>query len=182
MACTYYKRFRMEIDLDGPLPAIPPAEGEFRYLSWKRDLLDAHAEAKYRSFRWEIDSQVFPCLGDYAGCHQLMSEICGRQGFVPEATWLVTREHPYDICGTIQGIRNDQGLGSIQNVGVVPKDRCLGLGAGLVTRALHGFRRVGLWRAYLEVTAENTGAIRLYRRLGFREAKTVYKVAEIAYT
>jgi ribosomal protein S18 acetylase RimI-like enzyme len=34
----------------------------------------------------------------------------------------------------------------------------------------------------LEVTAENEGAIRLYRRLGFATVKTVFKVAEAAYS
>jgi mycothiol synthase len=182
MACTYYKRFRMEVDLTEPLPEVPAVPIGYQYVAWHSNLVDAHAEAKFRSFRSEIDSQVFPCLGEFAGCRQLMQEISDREGFVPVATWLVEHDQPYDVCGTIQGIRGPNGLASIQNIGVVPEHRNSGLGAGLILRALHGFRSHGLSRAYLEVTAENTGAIRLYRRLGFRSSRTVYKVAEIAYT
>ena len=182
MACTYYKRFRMEVDLTEPFPEIPAAPFGYRYVPWNRDLLDAHAVAKFRSFRSEIDSQVFQCLGDHAGCRQLMLEISRRRGFAPSATWLVEHDDPYDVCGTIQGIRATNGVASIQNIGVVPEHRNCRLGVGLILRALHGFRNDGMHRAYLEVTAENTGAIRLYRRLGFQSARTVYKVAEIAYT
>ena len=59
--------------------------------------------------------------------------------------------------------------------GVVPGCRRRGLGHLLVAKALDGFRLAGLRRAYLEVTAENTGAVRLYREMGFRKAKTHYK-------
>ena len=48
-------------------------------------------------------------------------------------------------------------------------------GEALLLQALHGFCRVGLGRAQLEVTAQNDTAIRLYRRLGFRRSKTLYK-------
>jgi len=33
----------------------------------------------------------------------------------------------------------------------------------------------------LEVTAQNSGALRLYSRLGFKTVKTVYKAVELAY-
>ena len=49
-------------------------------------------------------------------------------------------------------------------------------------KALEGFKRAGLVRAYLEVTSQNDGAIRLYRRLGFSKVRTVYKVIEAAYS
>lgn len=182
MACNYYKRYRMEVDLDQIIGHAPPTPRQYRYLPWSPRLLAAHAEAKFLSFRDEIDAVVFPCLGDYFGCHRLMREITLREGFIPKATWLIVHETTRDICGTIQGVRANEGLGSIQNVGVVPGHRNLGLGAGLIHRALGGFRQAGLSRAYLEVTSDNIHAIRLYRRLGFREAQTVYKVAEIAYT
>jgi hypothetical protein len=49
-------------------------------------------------------------------------------------------------------------------------------------KALGGFQRAGLQRAFLEVTAQNHGAIRLYQRIGFSKARTVYKAVEVAYT
>jgi hypothetical protein len=47
---------------------------------------------------------------------------------------------------------------------------------------LGGFRQAGISRVYLEVTAQNEGAIRLYRRLGFVTVKTVYKAVEPVYS
>ena len=138
------------------------------------------------SFRTEIDSNVFPCLGELAGCRRLMGEITQKPGFLPAATWLM--EHVLDDgspavrCGTIQGIRDYSGFGAIQNLGITPEYRNRGLGTALLYQSLEGFRQAGVARVYLEVTAENTGAMRLYRRLGFVTVKTVYKAVEAAYT
>ncbi len=66
-------------------------------------------------------------------------------------------------------------MGAIQNVGVAPPWRGRGIGEALVLQALHGFRRAGLARGLLEVTAQNEIAQRLYRRLGFRRTRTLYK-------
>jgi ribosomal protein S18 acetylase RimI-like enzyme len=74
----------------------------------------------------------------------------------------------------------DSSVGSIQNIGVVPSHRGFGLGTCLIEQALVGFRGHGLRRVFLEVTAENSGAVRLYQRLGFRRTKTIYKVVEDA--
>jgi hypothetical protein len=72
-------------------------------------------------------------------------------------------------------------MGAIQNLGIVPKFRGHGLGAALMQQALAGFQRAGLRRAFLEVTAQNTNAVRLYKRLGFSRVRTVYKVSEVEY-
>jgi hypothetical protein len=185
MGLTYFKRFRMEIDLGRPLPEPVPPPG-YRLLAWHTELVVAHAETKYLSFRSEIDANVFPCLGDYDGCVRLMTEIAHKEGFLPEATWLLALEsldpaeqdEPAGCCGTIQGIRDRSGMGAVQNLGIVPEHRGRGLGSCLMLKALEGFQRAGLQRAFLEVTAQNEGAIRLYRRLGFFKARTVYKAVE----
>jgi ribosomal protein S18 acetylase RimI-like enzyme len=180
VASTYFKRFRMEADL--LIPRRPPVLPEgYRLVAWNEALLDAHARTKYRSFCDEIDAVVFPCLGDLEGCRRLMREIRRKPGFLAEATWLIARvvaPSQHSWCGTIQGVVDKQGTGMIQNVGVVPGHRGIGLGTLLVLQAMAGFGRAGLRKASLEVTAENTSAAQLYRRLGFRRARTVYKVVD----
>ncbi len=197
MGLTYFKRFRMEIDLRGRDFCDPPLPAGFCFIPWDRSHLEAHAEAKYHSFREEIDSNVFPCLGDYSGCLHLMEEIAAKPGFLPGATWLVAcdsgeprlittasdldRPGPTRYCGTVQGVIDRSGMGAIQNLGVVPDYRGLGLGKALMARALTGFQNAGLRRAFLEVTAQNSSAVQLYKRLGFARSRTVYKVSEVAY-
>ena len=46
-------------------------------------------------------------------------------------------------------------------------------------KALDGFAAVGAKRAFLEVTARNEPAVRMYRRLGFRSYKTIYREVRI---
>jgi ribosomal protein S18 acetylase RimI-like enzyme len=186
MGLTYFKRFRMEIALGGrDFSALPPLDG-YSFLPWRESLLDAHAEAKYLSFRFEIDANVFPCLGDLPGCMRLMNEISQKHGFLPAATWLAVRDGSHsgepELCGTIQGIIDRNGMGAVQNLGVVPEHRDQGLGRALMLKALQGFQSAGLREVFLEVTSQNEGAIRLYRRMGFQKVRTIYKVVEVAYS
>jgi GNAT superfamily N-acetyltransferase len=185
MGLTYFKRYRMEIDLGRPFPEPVPPPG-YRLVGWEPGLMSVHAETKYLSFRAEIDANVFPCLGEFDGCLRLMSEISRKEGFLPGATWLIAADTDvtgsgdagFGFCGTIQGIRDRTGFGAVQNLGITPEHRSRGLGSCLMLKALQGFQRAGLRRAFLEVTAQNEGAIRLYRRLGFYKARTVYKAVE----
>jgi len=183
MVLTYFKRYRMEIDLPGRDFSRPGVPLGYCLLSWERSLVETHAEVKYLSFRDEIDANVFPCFGELGGCRRLMQEISRKEGFLPEATWLAAyrhRDRSLEYCGTIQGIRDRSGMGAVQNLGIVPSHRGHSLGTCLLMRSLEGFRRAGVSRVFLEVTADNEGAIRLYRRLGFITVKTVYKAVEVA--
>jgi ribosomal protein S18 acetylase RimI-like enzyme len=183
MESTYFKRFRMEVDLRRDSPAVGPATlpPGYRFVPWNEALLDVHARTKFRSFRDEIDSVVFPCLGELDGCRRLMREIRNKRGFLPDATWLVAYGRgPEGMlwCGTIQTVVATGGVGTIQNIGVVPSHRGLGLGTSLIQQAMAGLRCHAVVRGSLEVTAENSRAVRLYQRLGFRRSKTVYKTVD----
>ncbi len=185
MDIMYFKRYRMEINLTDRDLTPGRAEEGYRFVPWSPAQLDAFAEAKYLSFRGEMDVNVFPCLGDFDGCQRLMREIARKPGFIAATTWLLTYSQPgqrLECCGTVQGIRDAAGLGAIQNLGIAPEHRNSGLGTILLFHALRGFCRAGLKRAYLEVTAQNDAAIRLYRRLGFVTVKTVYKAVETVYS
>lgn len=183
MGLTYFKRFRMEYDLTEEIPSAGPVPEGYQIIPFSPELVREHAIAKYQSFRWELDANVFPCLGRRDGCLRLMREISSRAGFVPGATWLCRYRDPESgrqlAVGTIQGLQID-GWGAVQNLGIDPDHRGRGLGSILLLRAADGFRREGLTRMHLEVTTDNTAAIRLYERLGFRRAQVVYKAAEVA--
>ncbi len=202
----YFKRYRMEVDLRHPpfgSPLSPRAEsafGEsglpnagaslpagFHWLPWRDSLCFAHAEVKALSFQDETDAIIFRCLASLGGCRELMTAIRERPGFCPQATWLVATSNASEsdatgIAGncvaTVQGVIDGEGHGGIQNVGVVPEFRGRGLGKALLLRALAGFIKCGAKRAYLEVTARNLSAVRMYRSLGFRCTKTVYRAVE----
>lgn len=175
MSVSYYKRFRMVIDLDvvAETARLPI---DYYWVPWHEAVLEQHAQVKYRCFQDELDSLIFPCLGDHNGCRQLMEDISTRTGFVPEATWLIGSAA--GCVGTVQGVANSEHVGMIQNLGVVPESRGRGFGTALLLKALAGFRIAGLAAAMLDVTAQNSVAVRLYRRIGFRKTKTLYKAVE----
>lgn len=173
---TYFKRFRMEVDLQSELLSVPPLPPGYEWVAWENALLDEHAGVKYQCFIDEVDSVVFTSLSSRDGCRRLMREIVAKPGFMRQATWMIAAGDGY--CATIQGVRERSGMGAIQNVGVTAAHRGRGLGTTLVLKALHGFRECGAHRANLEVTAQNDAAIRIYRRLGFRCRKTIYKAVE----
>lgn len=183
MSVTYFKRFRMEVDLVRGRFAPPELPAGYALVAWSPDLLAIHAEVKHASFREEIDAHVFPCLGNFSGCLRLMDEICRKARFLPDATWLAAFRHPNgerEYCGTISAVLDPANHGAIQNIGVTPAHRGCGIGTALLLKALAGFQLSGLCRAYLEVTAQNVDAVRLYQRIGFRRTRTSYKAVENA--
>jgi hypothetical protein len=170
---TYYKRHRMERPLDRPLPPARLPDGLY-WQPWRDDLLDLFAAVKHAAFAGELDADVFPNFASPAGCRHLVAAIRERPGFCRAATWLAVG--PAGAVGTVQGVCQPGRWGAVQNVGVVPHYRGLGIGRALVLKALHGFRSAGMRSAYLEVTALNAPAVRLYRALGFRCSRTHYKL------
>ena len=180
---VFFKRYRMQFDLRNHRfdELTPPPN--FRLLEWKPQLITAHSVAKFRSFRDEFDVNVFPSLGNPDGCRKLMNEISTRSDFVPEATWLLAHADPEREsvvnCGTVQGVMDGPSLGVIQNIGVVKSYRGLGLGSLIIFKSLEGFQKAGAKVVSLEVTAHNSGAIKLYQRLGFETKKIVYKIVEV---
>jgi len=167
-----FKRYRMERSLFESLPAVALPAG-FRLVPWNDRLIDDHAQILHRCFSNDCDGAVFFCLRSVEGCGTLMRAMRNHVGFCPSATWLVAG--PTGYAGTVQGMLADHRFGAIQNVGIVPEYRGLGLGGALLSAALLGFQREHATRSYLEVTASNIPAVRLYRKFGFRNYRLLYK-------
>jgi len=173
------KRLRMELDFRRHTLERAVLPDGFLWRAWEPQFLYVHAAVKYASFRQELDSHLFAALSTYAGCEELMRGITSHSGFLPQATWLIEFPGTDPLaplpCGTIQGLAINNSLGSIQNVGIIPDLRGRGLGRALVLKSLAGFRRHGLLRVSLDVTAENTPAVELYQSIGFRTISTSYR-------
>lgn len=175
MPTEYFKRHRMARDLAAPV-GVPPLPAGFRWRPWHDLLVDVHADVLWRAFAGEPDATLFPNLGCESGCRMLARAIRDCTTFCPAATWLI--EGPDGAVGAVQSLL-EAGDGSIQNVAVLPAYRGRGLGAALVLQTLAAFRGLGAPRAELEVTTVNSSAMALYRRLGFRAYKTLYRTANV---
>jgi ribosomal protein S18 acetylase RimI-like enzyme len=168
----FFKRYRMERSLCGALPAAVAVRG-FQLVPWHDRLLERHAHVLNRCFAEELDGDVFPCLRSFDGCLDLMRSMRGLFGFSAAATWLLAGPDGY--VGTVQGLLGEHRFAAVQNIGIVPEYRGMGLSGMLLSAALAGFQRGSATRVSLEVTASNLPAVRLYRKFGFRNYRLLYK-------
>ncbi len=172
MKC-YYKRYRMILSL-GTAPAIPPLPATYAWAEWSAAMLPHHAAVLAVTFADSQDVCIFPKLGSLAGCESFLRELVRRPDFCPAATWLI-RNVAGEYVAAIQGLLERGGNGAIQNVAVVPEHRHRGLGRALVLQAVRGFWTCNARTVSLEVTAANIVALELYRQVGFRCYKTIYR-------
>ena len=191
MDLTYFKRYRMEIDLAGCNVEPAPIPDGYRYLPWSPATAGGLCRGQVSELsRRDRRQRVFPCLGEFDGLppaddgdRPKNRASCPRPpGCLPTCP---PGRQQAKYCGTIQGIRDHAGLGGHPEPGgscpntATPawEPRLLFKRPARVSagRASRGF--------YLEVTAQNEGAIRLYRRLGFSSrSRTVYKAVESVYS
>jgi ribosomal protein S18 acetylase RimI-like enzyme len=64
-----------------------------------------------------------------------------------------------------------EGRGDLVYLGVVPEARCRGVGRALLGQAIRDTARMGLVALAVAVDTENTPAVRLYARAGFKEVR-----------
>jgi len=79
------------------------------------------------------------------------------------AGWCVGRVRRHPRCWS----------GRIYDLALHPTFRGRSVGVRLARRVLAELRAFGVHRVYLEVRADNTAAIRLYEKLGFRHARAL---------
>lgn len=171
---TYLKRYRMELDFNPTdYPTEPNLPENYTWQEWSWKIQEAHAEVLFDSFHHELDCKIFRSFHTPGGCSSLMRDLCQRAEFVPQATWLISNSE--GACGTIQAVLQKGKTLAIQNVGVVPLHRGKGLGKALLQKLMSSLTRYNLNKITLEVTSENLLAINLYRGLGFRKTKIIYK-------
>jgi len=99
--------------------------------------------------------------------HSMRTEIAGEHGYYLVA---FEPEHP-ERLDAYAGLLAPRGAieGDIQTIAVVPRARRNGLGRTLMLALIGEARKRGAREVFLEVRADNPGAQKLYRDLGFEE-------------
>jgi len=86
---------------------------------------------------------------------------------------------------TLDPLPRFKKVGHIVSIAVLPEYRNMGIGTELMKRALETLRSLyNAENVYLEVRVSNTGAIRLYHKLGFKISRRIagyYRDGEDAY-
>jgi mycothiol synthase len=164
--------FRMEIDLQSPLPEPEWPEGlavhTLREGEEKR-AYDAHME----SF---VDAWMFTPEPFDQWSHWFVND----PAFDPTLWYLA--EAGNDLAGILIGneSQTEPGLGWVRILGVVPAHRRRGIAQALLQQAFREFQRRGLERGGLGVDAESeTGAVELYERAGMHVARTSVQLEKV---
>ena len=103
----------------------------------------------------------------FAGSDALSSRIYGEtlKAIIPETAFAAGNESG-DVAAVAYGVLDGKLL-VIESVATDPNHRGKGLAARCVGSLMNWAASKGAWGAVLQVMADNTPALRLYRKLGF---------------
>jgi mycothiol synthase len=155
--------WHMEIDLGASRPRPPLSPGiSIAPLLLERDEPDIHRvlEASFAQ-HWGFASTPY---------EKWLDETVRKPWFDATLSFVARSEN--EVVGALIG-RVDHGRGFVDDLGVLKEQRGRGIGAALLDAAFSAFEQRGLARARLNVDAGNeTGAVRLYERVGMRRVRS----------
>ena len=138
---------------------------------WSEQYLEPVGHLIARSYVGHVDSQINDQYRSTTGARRFLHNIiqypgCGAfyEGAAVTARDPLTRE----LCGISLTSMVQPKVGHITQICVSPERRGLGVGSELLWRSVRAFCDRGCDAVSLTVTASNTGAVRLYERVGFR--------------
>lgn len=141
---------------------------------WRDERHDEAAQLIAHAYRGHVDSNINDQYRSTAGSRRFLLNIiqypgCGR--FLPRASYLIFRKDSSHPCGLLLSSLVSATTGHITQVCVNADSRGMGIGYEMMRRAVSDLEALGCERISLTVTAENTSAIRLYERMGFRRTR-----------
>jgi len=154
-----------------PRPAVPALREDIELIAWDPRYQDEAGELLYQAYRRHIDARINNQYTSLLGTTRLLENISNNQGcgdFLPEVSRMAVVRPTHRLAGilTITCVRSQ--VAHIPQVGVSPAFQGLGVGTALMDAAFSDLAQEGYNEVTLTVTDANSGALRLYDRLGFR--------------
>jgi len=153
---------------------FPAAEDSLvQIVEWDSRWFPAAAALILESYRGHVDSAISDQYRTQAGAVRFLENIIRLPGcgtFLPPASFLAVSgdgSARSRVCGMILTSVVSDRVAHITQLCVEPKKQGQGLGRRLIGRVAGVLRQKGFQGATLSVTLSNTGAVELYRSLGF---------------
>ncbi|MGH3182168.1 MAG: GNAT family N-acetyltransferase, partial [Streptosporangiaceae bacterium] len=175
-----FQSFR-RVFLQLALPPAAPADrdesetavthfGGMRLEPWGSATYEEAARLILHAYQRHVDSLINDQYRSFAGAVRFMHNIAHYPGcgaFDPAASFIARSTAHGQLEGMILASRVKPEVAHITQICVLPERQRQGLGQALIARTLAQLRHRGVGAATLTVTAGNTGAVNLYRQLGF---------------
>ena len=175
-----YPRLFMELDLDqsgmfSPAPGSLAEEahgpGRGLYRRWRASDYDLAPQVITASYAGHIDSQINDQYLSLGGAQRFLHNIVRFPGcgiFEQQASWVLASPTDEKLLGLLLCSRVSAGVGHVTQVCVLPEFQHQGVGEKLLELCSASLQTGGCNAVTLTVTEQNTGAVNLYRRLGYR--------------
>lgn len=148
---------------------------ELELTSWQKRFNNDAAEMLYHSYQNHVDALINDQYASTLGATRLIENILHNQGcgdFLPHVSRMAIHTPTQKLAGILTVTRVRPRTAHIPQVGVGPAFQGLGVGTAMMEAAFRDLRDDGFEEITLTVTEANSGAVRLYKKLGFETYKT----------
>jgi ribosomal protein S18 acetylase RimI-like enzyme len=169
-----FPRWFMELAAAGPLPLPARPQTDVEILPWLDSYREDAARLVAAAYQGHVDSDINDQYRSVAGARRFLTNIIEYPGcgaFLGAASYAAADKRTGAICGISLGSLVSVISGHITQICVAPSRRGTGLGYELLRRSLLALAAQGCSTVSLTVTAQNSGAIELYERMGFRKRR-----------
>lgn len=145
--------------------------GDFVFRPWERKYDREAAQLLHRVYRNHIDAAVNDQYCSIAGTTRLVESIVRHRGcgdYLQQASIAAIHVSTGKLAGILGLTAVRPGTAHIPQIAVAAGYQGIGLGGAMLSAGFEKLSRSGFAEVSLTVTALNSGAVRLYERVGFR--------------
>ncbi len=148
----------------------------FAMLPWERKHDREAGQLLYLSYRDHVDAAINDQYGSSAGSQRLIDNIVRHRGcgeHLPRASQVAIHQSSRKLAGilAITAVRPG-ATAHIPQIAVAREFQGYGLGSAMIGVSFRDLAERGFREVSLTVTESNSGAVRLYQRLGFETFRT----------
>lgn len=155
-----------------PHPSLP---ADFVLGPWERKHDREAAKLLFLTYRDHVDAVINDQYSTLSGADRLVDNILRHRGcgdHLPQASQVATHRRSRKLAGVLAMTVVRTGTAHIPQVAIAREFQGAGLGTALMEKSFERLAREGYREVSLTVTELNSGAVRLYERLGFETFRT----------